>query len=144
MTRRSAILTNLLLSLPVATGLLYAAPSASAQTSESVTIPFAFTADHQHVPAGSYEVKLLSDSMLSLHNLNTAKTQILMVRPDLGGVIQTRGRLIFLRDDNGYSLIQVWIAGTDVHHELAVQPKLQQTVAKNAPLAESTFEVAMK
>src|SRR5271155_1633302 len=71
MTRHTAILTNLLLSLPLATGLLCATANASAQTSETVTIPFAFSADPQQVPAGTYEVRLLSSSFLSLYNLRT-------------------------------------------------------------------------
>jgi len=144
MTRHSAILTNLLLSLPLATGLLCATANASAQSSETVTIPFAFSADHQQVPAGTYEVRLLSSSFLSLYNLRTAKTQILMVRPDEKRVIETRGRLTFLRDGTQYSLMQVWIAGTDIHSELAFQPKVDQAVAKNNPSAGSTIEVAMK
>jgi hypothetical protein len=67
-----------------------------------------------------------------------------MVRPDEKRVIETRGRLTFLRDGTQYSLMQVWIAGTDIHSELAFQPKVDQAVAKNNPSAGSTIEVAMK
>ncbi len=142
MKRHSAILTNLLLSLPLATGLLCAATNASAQTSETVTIPFEFSADHQLVQAGSYEVRLLSSSFLTLYNLKTAKTQILMVRPDEGRVIETRGRLVFRRDETGSHLTQVWIVGKSSHSELAFQPKPGQAMAKNNPVA--TFEIALK
>ena len=59
-TRRAAILTNLLFSLPVAVGLLSAAPTASAQTNLDVNVPFAFSANDQHLPAGSYRVTAIA------------------------------------------------------------------------------------
>ena len=67
-----------------------------------------------------------------------------MVRLEGGRVVQTRGRLIFHRDETGNSLTQVWIAGTTIHSELMVQPKFHQTVAKNDPSAGSFIEVAIK
>jgi hypothetical protein len=143
MTRHSVILTNLLLSLPLATGLLCAATIASAQTSK-VTIPFAFTANHEQMPIGTYEVKLQSSYFLALRNIETAKTQVVMVRPEEGRAIETQGRMVFQRDGSGSHLTQVWVAGTRFHSELTVQPKLQKSVAKNDALAGSSFEVAMK
>lgn len=144
MTRHTAILTNMLLSLPLAAGLLCATSSASAQTAETVTIPFAFTADHQQFPAGNYRIKLLSSYILSLGNIGTAKSELVMVRPDDGGGIETRGRLIFQRTGTEYSLTQVRIPGTSLHSELAVQPKLQQASARNTQQTGSFVEVAFK
>ena len=144
MTRHSAIFTNLLLTLPLAAGLLGAATSASAQTAERAAIPFAFSADHQSFPAGTYEVRRLSDGIMSLYNFETGKIQLLMVRLEGGRAVQTRGRLVFHHDETGNSLMQVWIAGTTIHSELMVQPKLQQTAAKNDPSAGSSIEVAIK
>jgi hypothetical protein len=143
MTRHSANLTNLLLSLSLATGLLCATSNASAQNSETATIPFAFAADHQQFPAGTYEVSRLPDGIMSLRNLNTGRTQLLMVRLETGRVVETRGRLVFHLGQTQNTLMQVWIPGTTIHSELTVQPKLQRLVAKNGP-PESTFEVAMK
>jgi len=144
MKRHSLMLTNLLLSLPVAAGLLCAAPSASAQTSERVTIPFAFSANHEQVSAGTYEVQRLSNFLLSLRNVKTEKTEILTVHPGDGGVIETQGSLVFHRDGTKYSLTQVKIAGSSVRSELTAQPQRQQTVTKNVPSTGSTIEVAMK
>jgi hypothetical protein len=144
MTRRAAKLTNLILSFSLATGLLGAGANASAQSAESVTIPFAFSANHQSVPAGSYKVQLLSDRFLSLRNIKTGKTEILLVRPDEGRVIETQGRLIFRRDGGRNYLTQVWIAGTNVHSELAVRPRTKQAFAKGVAPQDSSFEVALK
>jgi hypothetical protein len=144
MTRHSAMLTNLILSLSLATGLLCATSNASAQTTERVTIPFAFSADHLQFPAGTYEISRLSDVLMTLCNLETRKTQLMMVRLEGGREVQTRGRLIFYHDETGNTLTQVWVAGTTIHSELTVQPKLQQIITKNQPPAGSVIEVAMK
>jgi hypothetical protein len=46
---------NLLLSLPLATSLLCSATHAGAQTTASFTVPFAFSANNQDVPARSLQ-----------------------------------------------------------------------------------------
>ncbi len=144
MTRRAAKLTHLILSLSLATGLLGAGANASAQSGQSVTIPFAFSANHHSAPAGSYKVQFLSDRFLSLRNIKTDKTEILLVRPEEGRIIETQGRLIFRRDGGRNYLTQVWIAGTNVHSELAVGLKRERTFAKGVAPQNSSFEVALK
>lgn len=148
MKRRSPILTNLFLSLPLATGLLCAATNASAQTSasfsKSVTVPFEFTADHLQMPAGDYRIRLLSDYLISLTNIETAKTQLVMVRPEGGGLIETRGRLIFQRAGTEYSLTQVRVAGTKFYSALTARPQPRQAVANKGPVTGSSIEVAVK
>jgi hypothetical protein len=134
----------MILSLSLATGLLCAGASASAEASESVTIPFAFSADNQHVPAGSYKVQLLSDRFLSLRNIKTNKTRVVMVSPELGQVVETRTHLVFQRHDGQLSLNQVWIAGTSLHSELYPHTKPERTAAKEIPPSDSTFELALK
>jgi len=59
--RNAAIAHALLIGLTV--GMV--SVSASAQATGSIYIPFAFTANHQNVPAGFYKVDLLSDRYLS-------------------------------------------------------------------------------
>jgi len=145
MNRRAATLTNLFLSLALITGLVCTAISASAQTTMSVTIPFGFSANHQSVPAGFYKVQLLSNSrFLSLRNIKTNKTQVVMVSPESEKIVETRSRLVFQRHDGGLFLKQVWIAGTDMHSELDVSTSPKRTVAKENSLLDSTFELALK
>jgi hypothetical protein len=144
MTRRAHHLTSLMLSLSLATGLLCVATNAPAQSTASVTIPFAFSADNQYVPAGSYKVQLLSDRFLSLRNMNTNETQILMVRPEAGQVIQTQGRLVFHQVGKHNYLTQVWIAGRSLHSELTVQRQPDRKLAEGSATTSSTFELAIK
>jgi hypothetical protein len=145
MTRRSRILSNLLLSLPLATTLLCAAPHAGAQNSASFTVPFAFSANNQNVPAGSYNVQPVSSCILALHNVKTGRRLFLMVLPnDSGRAIETQSRLVFRRYGTHAYLTQVWSSGTSTHSELVVQPKTERDLAKGSPQAGSSFEVALK
>ena len=141
MTSRIANLSNLLLSLSLMTGLLCAGANASAQTTASVQIPFAFSADNQNVAAGSYKVELLSDRFLSVRNVATNQTQVLMVRPEAGQAIETRGRMVFHQDGSRKYLAQVFIAGTSLHSEMTVQHKRESESAKSNV---STIELALR
>ncbi|HEY1575865.1 MAG TPA: hypothetical protein VGF82_02175 [Terracidiphilus sp.] len=141
MTSRVANLSNLIFSLSLATGLLCAGDPASAQTTASVTIPFGFSADNETLEAGSYKVELLSDRYLSLRNIATNRTQVLMVRPEAGQAIETRGRLVFQQEGSRKYLAQVWIAGTSLHSEMAVQHKKERESAENKV---TTVELALK
>jgi hypothetical protein len=144
MTRRSQILSNVLLSLPLAAGLLCTAPPASAQTSASFTVPFAFSANGRNLPAGSYDIQRKSSCILSLSNVKTGRSQFLMVRSESGPAIETRGRLVFQRYGTHAYLRQVWSSGTSMHSELVVRPNLEESLAKQIPPAGSSFEVALK
>jgi hypothetical protein len=145
MTRRSQILTNLLLSLPLATGLLCAASNASAQTSATFTVPFAFSANNWDMPAGSYNVQRLTYRIVSLRNLKTGRNHLLMVRPDDSErMTDTKGRLVFQRYGTRNYLKQVWIDCASVHSELVVRPRLEQHLAKQTPPAGSSVVAALK
>jgi hypothetical protein len=144
MNRSTAILSKLLLSLPVAAGPLCAAPVAWAQDSQSVNIPFAFSANNHRMDAGHYQVRLVSDRFLYLRNANTARSEIMMVRPESGRAIETRGRLVFHRAAGRTYLTQVWIAGTSMHSEAVGRPKPASELAKRVEPAGSTAELALK
>lgn len=141
MKHRSVILTRLLVGVALATGLLYAAANASAQRT-SVTVPFAFTANHEYVPAGFYEVELLSDRFMALRNTVTHDTQVFMVHPTEGQILESPGRLVFVRVGQQFHLNQVWIAGKSMHSEMVVQHKADRELAKGLTPAGSNVEVA--
>lgn len=143
MTLRSANPARLILSLSLATGLICTCANAPAQTASSVTIPFAFSADNQYVAPGTYKVELMSDRFLSLRNTYTNKTQVLMVRPESGQAVATRGRLVFHLAGSRKYLAQVWIAGTSIHSEVAVQHRRQNEFEKSHT-SSSTIELALK
>ena len=115
----------------------------SAQTSAPVYVPFAFSANHQLLPAGTYKVELLSDRYVAFIDSQTGKTErIVMVRPEEGSRIESVGGLVFASYGSRYVLKEVRMTGSSMHSELAIQPKPEPLAAKNASV--SIFEIAMK
>jgi hypothetical protein len=142
MTRRSAIFANLLLSVPMVTGLLGAAPNASAQTKMNATIPFEFSIGNHHLAAGSYSVERLDECFLAVRNNKTSKTIVLMVRKEEGRGHASTSRLVFQREGRGMYLTQAWFAGTDQQVEAVARPKRDLEYAKQNSPAKSVIEVA--
>jgi hypothetical protein len=142
MKLRNAAIANLLL---VAFAIGAISTAASAQATGTIYIPFAFTANHQHVPSGFYKVDLLSDRYLALIDSKTGATQtVLMVRPSQGTKISQRTGFVFYFSGQRYYLKEVKVAGSSMHSEMAVQPKPEPTLAKGATPESSTIEIAEK
>ena len=115
-----------------------------AQEKVRITIPFAFTANHQQLPAGPYYATWLTDRAIQLVNKQTGEAQFLTVRPERGRAIETRSRFVFVQEGKRFYLGSVWMAGTSVHSEMTVQhrPERAQEMA-NAP-APKTIEIAAR
>ena len=114
---------------------------AAAQETLKITIPFDFTANHQYLPAGAYNVIWLSDRNMVLRNSETGKSKILAVRPEEGQSSETRSRFVFLHEGSRYYLARVWVAGTSLHSEMVTQhrPERGQQVAMLS--APATVEI---
>ena len=128
----------------LATGLLCVASSAPAQNTATATIPFGFVVAHHYVPAGAYRVQLLSDHTMYLQNVQTEKTQFLLINPDYGTTIQSNSRLVFYRHFGKLYLKQVFLAGTSTHSEVYVHLTPEEMVATVNTPQEATVEIAMK
>jgi hypothetical protein len=132
--------TSLLIALAVS----FASTTASAQPAGTIYVPFAFTANHQHVPPGFYKVDLLADRYLALIDSKTGTTRtVLLVRPEQGQNVSARSGLVFHFSGVRYYLKEVKIAGSSMRSELAVQPKPERTMANGAAPEASTIEIAM-
>jgi hypothetical protein len=116
-------------------------PSASAQNAR-VNIPFDFVANQQVLPAGCYTVELQSHTYLHLVDCATGKIVGLMVRTTNAYEEVGTGKLLFRDTIRGYRLSQIRFAYINMQSDLAVQPKLEEVVAKNP--AGKTIEIAMK
>lgn len=143
MTTYSAILTNLICSIPLA-GLLLAGPSAPAQTTSTVTIPFSFSANGATMPAGRYVLGMDSERIVSFRNVETRAKSMLLVRPEYRLEPQSRGKIVFQRNGGAFYLTQVWLPGSTEHSEMIGHPKPGQIVAKNDASATSTVEIALR
>jgi len=125
--------------------LLGAASRASAQKGALVTVPFAFEANHQVLPAGEYKVHVLTPRMISIIDRSTGTYKaLLLVHPQQEREVETRGRMIFLHGEKQYFLTQIRFEGFNVHANLVVSPSLQRELVKQTPPAKSIVEVAMR
>jgi hypothetical protein len=86
--------------------------------------------------AGQYKVELLSDRYLASRCTSTNLTQILIVHPEAGAAVETRSRMIFHQAGSKKFLPQVWIAGTSMHSEMAVQQKQERTLSQEHPKSQ--------
>jgi hypothetical protein len=110
MFRISSILTCAALTLSLGSAL--SGPAAAQAQSVTVTIPFAFSANDQNVPAGKYRISLQAPWYLFLVDTQSTKKQYLMVvEPTWEQNSQEGGRLIFRRYGDSNYLYQVWMPG---------------------------------
>jgi hypothetical protein len=117
-------------------------PAASAQNAARATIPFAFTANHQQLPAGCYQVSLESRSRLVLKNCDTGKPVILMVRSTKADRTVTQSSLQFYNSGHRFWLMNVRFTYTNAESSLTAQPKPELELAVKP--VNHTIEVAMK
>lgn len=111
MFRLSSLLSYALLALPLVAAL--PGPTCAAQAQfVVVNIPFNFSANDQHLPAGRYRISLESSGRyLSFLNMNTAREQYLMVLPASVKNTKVQGRLLFRRYGDANYLSQAWMPG---------------------------------
>ena len=113
--RFNSALSSTILSSAIAMGLLVSTASAQAQSSPKITatIPFAFQAGSRHMPAGLYNIYLLSQHVLLFRAANGHGSGFFMVNPSYDGKVQERGRLVFHRYGDRYFLREVWEGGSN-------------------------------
>ena len=93
--------------------IMLAMTSASAQTTGrvEVKIPFDFTAGKATVKAGTYKIRKISESYLSIRSLD-GKTSVLVNAPLTIGSRDSKAgqRLVFNQYGDHYFLSQVWLS----------------------------------
>jgi len=92
----------------VVMSLLLNATGAYAQSYATANVPFAFSLGAAQLPAGTYEVKVISQSpyVIMIQNRETMATALSNARSDGPG--NTKSKLVFDRIGNQYFLTEVW------------------------------------
>lgn len=137
------MIAKLLLGTLCAVGALFAAADASAQKM-SVTVPFTFQANHVALPAGFYQVKMLSSRLVEFYNTTTKETHVLMIHPVEESIHEAPGRLSFVRVGQQYHLNRVSIAGKSTHGDLVIQHKADAELAKELMPESVTADVMLE
>jgi hypothetical protein len=93
-----------ILSLVVMSVMLNAA--ANAQAYVKADVPFGFKVGSAQLPAGTYEIKLASDSAVAIRNRNTSAGALSGIRREPPR--DTRAKLVFHHMAGQYFLAEIW------------------------------------
>lgn len=145
MKTRIAILTSSLFFLAAAS----APAPCVAQSVAEFSVPFAFTANHNVIPAGDYNVQFVTDQLsanrsVTLVDTATGKKTILMVRPEAGPAIESHGYLVFQVAGSNHTLQEVRLPGTNMRAELTVPRPPKTEVATSQAPAVPTITIAAR
>jgi len=116
------------------TGLTYGLPSAR------VTVPFAFECGSRHLEAGTYEIKPVTNHIISLHKAYSGDSgTMLMVMQDDSSRIPTKSKVVFHQYGGTYFLSEVWQGGHAgyAHAPLTKAEKQLRTAVVNNVAANS-------
>ena len=125
-----------------ALGIMLMTPVASAQVASQVTVPFAFSINHQVFPAGHYRVVMEEGSYLRLQSYETGDSAGVLVYASRRIETSPKNSLIFLHNEQGYQLTTVRFGQGAIQIEAALQTRLEREIAKNA--SEARGEVGMR
>ena len=122
--------------LLVVISLMCNATSAFAQAYAKANVPFAFNVGGAQLPAGTYEIKVLSQSPyeIMIENSETRAAAMSIARRE--GPRNTESKLVFNRIDNRYFLSEVW-KGSAAAGMIVPTSKQEEELKKELSLAKS-------
>ncbi len=135
--RFASSLVSSFLASAMAIGMIASSPQALAQDETPVakaTIPFAFQAGSQVLPAGTYTISRQSDSLLLLRDPSQKEAEFVMVHSAYTVHKAKASVIVFDRRGDQYFLRNIWTANSDTGLEC---PK-----SHAEKLAEKQMEVA--
>jgi hypothetical protein len=120
---------------------MLAIPAAYAQDSHRVVadIPFAFTVNHQVLPAGEYEVSDAAYGTVLIQSKDREHTVITVANSAVDNDRALPGKLVFQHYGDRYFLHEIFSPGVSIGRELP-RIKVEREMAGNQ--AGSTVEVA--
>lgn len=113
--------------------LLISVPSAHAQTTIRVTVPFNFTVGTAEMPAGTYTISRVSSSVIEINGSTAKKSAFSIVRSEGASSSDSNAKLVFNQYGDGYSLSQVSRGyGADVMQLPTPKPAQEQQIASTS------------
>ncbi len=118
-------------------GILALGTQAASAQAITATVPFAFSAGDQLLPAGTYQFTLLSGWSLSIRNVMGGGEKFFTIHPERDGSPTSHPRLVFRNSGGHKNLAAVYLSKSDGGGELLpyarVAPKLP-ALEQNATL----------
>jgi hypothetical protein len=110
-----------MLALGVAGAISVLGPQSASAQEITATVPFPFSVDNQQYPAGTYQLTLTSEWLLSIHNAH-GNQSLFPIRPERNVPLGPGGALTFCKCEGHNDLLAVYIPGTGMTAEL-IGPK---------------------
>ncbi len=123
---------------------MLAGPAAWAQNAVRVSIPFAFSANHQVLPAGTYRVELQAENYIMFINCQTGKVAGLLVRSTGSSEKIGHGSLVFWVSPSRNQLVQIKFANTNTQSDLAAPTSLEREREMATGTVVRTVEIATR
>jgi hypothetical protein len=102
--------------LAILLAVLSLAPAARAQAQETiarVNVPFAFECGNQHYPAGTYDLRTLSNNVLWIRGASSSG--LAMMRMDMNMLPKKTGKAVFGVSGNEHFLHEIWSPRSTTH-----------------------------
>jgi hypothetical protein len=124
----------------VALVLIGLVPAYSQKTSATVNIPFAFTVDDVHMPAGEYLISAPSEKVVSIQRVGGSEIETTIINGN-GPIRSNDGpKLVFHRYGSEYFVAAAYLPNQDHAHEF-VASAAEIQVARNT--GQQTYELAL-
>lgn len=144
MKRISSIVAGSLFVVLIMGGTFAARVQAQDEPGVTFKVPFAFSADGQNIPAGTYQVNLVSNQyQMKIRNVQTGDQRFLHVRPEQQRTVASRGLLVFHRCGDRKDLAEFHIPGTSVYSEM-IAPRGVKDMESKSCSAPGTLTVASR
>ena len=125
----------------VALSLLLTTTGAAAQSTVQANVPFAFKVGKTQLPAGTYRIKAVSQSLMQIGDSQTVKS--VYSQTQWQGPSRTSAKLVFHHLGNQYFLAEIWGAAGSTGMTLPDTKQERELVVASAP-ASSNVEIALK
>lgn len=144
MKRITSIVAGSLFAVLIIGGTFAARVQAQDEPGVTFKVPFAFSADGQNIPAGTYQLNLVSNQFeMSIRNVQTGDVRFLSVHPEQQLTVASRGLLVFHGCGERKDLAEFHIPGTSIYSATIVPRGAKNMESKSCP-TPGTLTVASR
>ncbi len=134
MKRITSIVAGSLLAILIVGGGFAARLQAQDDLGVTFKVPFAFSADGQNIPAGTYQLSLVSNPYtMKIRNVQTGDQRFLSVRPEQQRTVASRGLLVFHDCGDRKDLAEFHIPGNSLYSETIAPRGMKNMEGKTCP-----------
>ena len=134
MKRITSIVAGSLLAILIVGGGFAARLQAQDDLGVTFKVPFAFSADGQNIPAGTYQLSLVSNPYtIKIRNVQTGDQRFLSVRPEQQRTVASRGLLVFHDCGDRKDLAEFHIPGNSLYSQTIAPRGMKNLEGKTCP-----------